>query len=76
MEETPKSVVDVQRAQRLFDLVSLETYYGFNLRCVFAEMADDDPDTLTVIEQAFERAKNERSDRSTAARHAARNVGR
>ena len=39
MEETPKSVVDVQRSARLFDLVSLETYYGFNLRVVFAEMA-------------------------------------
>lgn len=62
-----------QRAMTLADNIETESYYGFNIRCVFAEMARNHPDYFETVEWAFKRARLEREE--IAARNAARKQG-
>lgn len=53
-----------ERAVRLFDTISEEVYYGFNMRVVLSELARNHPSRFLDVEWAMNRCRRERLDRS------------
>lgn len=59
----------IERGSALFDLITAESYYGFNMKLVLADLALTDPATFGEVEAVFRLVADERSKASERAKN-------